>query len=235
LPSNPIVLGFDTSAAHCAAALLSGDKVWAERHIDLARGQAEALFPLIEKMMADEGVVWSDIGLIAVGVGPGNFTGTRISVSAARGLALALGIPSIGVTTFEAMRGAKSLADKRPVLVSLPAPRGSVYLQEFEHGEATGKPQQVSLWSDPIALTTDIKEVIGHEAREVAHYLHQFGQTKTELPGFQAVSTRIGATIAAIAQDKWQGGAVISDRPAPVYVRHADAAPPRDAAPVILP
>ena len=98
-----LVLGFDTSAAHCAAALLSGDRLIASVTEDMTKGQAERLMPLIEEMLAGAGTGWRDLSLIGVGTGPGNFTGIRISVAAARGLALSLGIPAIGIGAAEAL------------------------------------------------------------------------------------------------------------------------------------
>ncbi len=68
----------------------------------MARGQAERLIPLLQQVLNDHGAVWNDLDAIGVGVGPGNFTGIRISVSAARGLALGLGKPAIGVSNLEA-------------------------------------------------------------------------------------------------------------------------------------
>lgn len=92
-----LAVGFDCSAAHCAAALLSGDRVLAVRAETMAKGQAERLMPMLEEVLAEGGVTWRDLSVIGVGIGPGSFTGTRIAVAAARGLALGLGIPAVGV------------------------------------------------------------------------------------------------------------------------------------------
>ena len=67
----------------------------------MKRGQAEQLMPLCQEVLEEANLIWQDISLIGVGIGPGNFTGIRIAVSAARGVALGLGIPAIGVTGFE--------------------------------------------------------------------------------------------------------------------------------------
>lgn len=91
MPSDPLILGFDTSAAHCAAVLLRGDMVLAAQHEDMTKGQAERLMPMLEQVLAEAGAGWGDLAALGVGIGPGNFTGVRISVSAARGLALGLG------------------------------------------------------------------------------------------------------------------------------------------------
>ena len=118
MAAGPFVLGFDTSAAHCAAAVLDGERCLATRVEEMGRGQAERLMPLLEELLAEAGLNWRDLHRIGVGVGPGNFTGIRISVAAARGLALGLGIPAIGVSTFDAIQ----LADPEAA-AAVPAPR----------------------------------------------------------------------------------------------------------------
>lgn len=118
-----LTLGFDTSAAHCAAALLSGDRVLGAVAEEMAKGQAERLFPLLEDLLAAHDAVWADLGRLGVGIGPGNFTGIRIAVSAARGLALSLDVPAIGVSTFDAVRLIRPGA-----AVAVPAPRGMIHL-----------------------------------------------------------------------------------------------------------
>lgn len=123
MPSDPVILAFDTSAAHCAAALLSGDRIVAQRAEAMGRGQAERLFPLLDEMLSQAHVAWRDLSRIGVGIGPGNFTGIRISVAAARGLALSLGVPAIGVSTFDAIRHGQASAR-----AAVPAPRDHVYL-----------------------------------------------------------------------------------------------------------
>ncbi|MEX0305855.1 MAG: tRNA (adenosine(37)-N6)-threonylcarbamoyltransferase complex dimerization subunit type 1 TsaB [Ruegeria sp.] len=123
--SDSTILAFDTSAAHCAAALLREGKIIAARTESMTRGQAERLMPLLEELLTENNCTWQCLDAIGVGIGPGNFTGIRISVSAARGLALGLGVPAIGVSGFDA------LAELAPPghLPAIPAPRDQVYLQ----------------------------------------------------------------------------------------------------------
>ena len=123
MPSEPLILAFDTSAAHCAAALLRGERLLGTAYEPMKRGQSERLFTLLEELLAEHDAGWQDIGKIGVGVGPGNFTGIRIAVSAARGLAMSLGVPAVGVSNFAAARF--GLPDDTPV--ALPAPREQVY------------------------------------------------------------------------------------------------------------
>jgi tRNA threonylcarbamoyladenosine biosynthesis protein TsaB len=186
------ILAFDTSAAHCAAALMFADRVIL-REEAMEKGQAERLLPLLEEVLAEGGIGWRDLKAIAVGTGPGNFTGVRISVAAARGIALGLGIPAVGVTRLEAL--AHGLP--RPVTVVEDARRGAVYVQAFTDagpGEAQLMPATGAFGPAPA------------------------------MPLALAIA-QIGAARAATAQP----------RPAPFYLRGADAAPPSDPPPVILP
>ncbi|WP_147108007.1 tRNA (adenosine(37)-N6)-threonylcarbamoyltransferase complex dimerization subunit type 1 TsaB [Tateyamaria sp. syn59] len=122
----PLILGFDTSAAHCTAALLRGDALLAAVGEDMARGQAERLMGLLEEVLTGQGVAWTDLDALAVGTGPGNFTGIRIGVSAARGLALGLGCTAYGVTGFEA----RALLAPVGTTIAIPAPRDMVYITQ---------------------------------------------------------------------------------------------------------
>ena len=124
MPSDTTLLAFDTSAAHCAAALFCGGRVVATRVDAMARGQVEHLMPMLETFLAQHGKTWADLSRIGVGIGPGNFTGIRISVSAARGLALGLGVPAIGVSTLDALHHLHPMAT-----AAVAAPRDMIYAQ----------------------------------------------------------------------------------------------------------
>jgi tRNA threonylcarbamoyladenosine biosynthesis protein TsaB len=131
----PLILAFDTSAARCAAALVSGDRVLAARDEPTDRGHAERLLPMLEEMLAEAGSRWADLAGLAVCTGPGNFTGLRIAVAAARGLALALAVPAVGVTAFEALAGPAGTAT-----VAIADRRGTVFVQAFRDGVPLGDP-----------------------------------------------------------------------------------------------
>jgi tRNA threonylcarbamoyladenosine biosynthesis protein TsaB len=222
-----VVLAFDTSAAHCAAALLSGDRVLTHRTEAMARGQGEYLMPMLSAMLAEQGLAWRDLGLLAVGIGPGNFTGIRIGVSAARGLALSLGLPAVGVSNFDVMRAAAPTHSPAQI-ISLAAPRDELYLQLFADGRASAPPRQMTLAELPADLAPAAHtQVIGHAATQVARAL---GLADAQ----EAALSDVGLHIARIAQARHAAGEPIP-RPAPLYVRSADAAPPRDPAPLILP
>ena len=91
------------------------------------KGQAEALGPLVTEMLTSVGKSIKEVAYIGVGIGPGNFTGIRISVSFARGLSLALGCPAIGINSFEA----SYFGQTGPAIVIVPAAQEQSYLQSF--------------------------------------------------------------------------------------------------------
>ncbi len=195
------ILAFDTSAAQCAAALLCDGSVTLQIE-PMDKGQAERLIPLLEELLASRGKSWTDLTAIAVGTGPGNFTGVRISVAAARGLALGLGIPAIGVTRLEATAFGHPL----PITVIEDARRGDVYIQRFT---AEGpEPAQLA--------KADTEAPLPHTGTGC--------NGLPEVMPLVAAMARIAATRSATPQP----------RPAPFYLRGADAAPPSDPPPTIL-
>ena len=154
----------------------------------MTRGHAEALFPMIEEVLAELGASFEDLTRVAVCTGPGSFTGLRVGISAARGLALGRGIPAVGVTRFEAIAAAMG----GPCSVRIPGRGGAVFVQDFDASlSAMGEPR-----------------IEAGEAREL-------------LPD--------PVVIARLAMGRAPG-----ERPAPLYLRDADAALPREAPPVIL-
>lgn len=199
------ILAFDTSAAQCAAALLLPDRV-INRLEPMEKGQAERLVPLLEELLAEGGIGWSDLKALAVGTGPGNFTGVRIAVAAARGLALGLRIPAVGASRLEAL----AYGLPRPLRVIEDARRGEVYVQDFTEGDPG------SAWIAAAGSVPTAPHVTGNGAGPAA--------LPPAMPLAEAIA-RIGAERAQTPQP----------RPAPFYLRGADAAPPADPPPVILP
>jgi tRNA threonylcarbamoyl adenosine modification protein YeaZ len=213
---TPTILAFDTSGPHCAAALLWRHKVIL-RTDAMARGQAEHLIPMLEEMLADAGLSWRDLDGLGVGIGPGNFTGIRIAVAAARGLALGLQKPAIGVSSLEALAYGNS-----NVVACMPAPRGQVYVQAFVAG-ADRAPGMATLALNDMPRIPARAEpgVVGPGAASVGELIFA-PAVEPRFPMMEAM--------ARIAADRLRS---CTERPAPLYLRPADAAPPRDAAPAI--
>ncbi len=215
MTSAPLLLAFDTSGPHCAAALLRGDDLLSHRVEEMAKGQAERLFPLLEEIMGEHGVGWGDLDGIGVGIGPGNFTGIRLSVSAARGLALSLGKPAIGVSLFQAM----AFGHDAPVLCCLDARRDRIYAQILNDGPT----EPLHCLIDDLPLPKAGTAVIGHRAAELAERT-QGAIVEPKAPLAEAIART------AILR----AGADTIPAPAPLYIKPADAAPSKVAPPTIL-
>jgi len=229
LGSDPLFLVFDTSAAHCAAAVFEGDAMLAGAVEPMARGQAEALVPLLQRLMGEAGRDLTDLTALGVGVGPGNFTGTRIAVACARGLALALERPAIGLSAFELIRDVEGgLAPHPAEIVSVPAPREQAYVQPFRDDAPCAAPRLIDPADPPDDLRLSAPMLVsGHRAAEIAQALgaaHREGRLD-DLP------RRLGR----LTFRKWRDGVIPDARPAPLYVRPPDAAPPADPPPALLP
>lgn len=127
-----LILALDTALEACSVALhdMARDMTLARAGRVMERGHAEALIPMVEGVIADSGLNISDIGIFAVTVGPGSFTGLRVGLAAARGFGLATGRPVIGISTLATL-AAPLLAedDTIPVAAAIDARHGNVYLQ----------------------------------------------------------------------------------------------------------
>ncbi len=205
------VLAIDTAGPACSIALCDCHRrnysVIASRVEAMPRGHAEALLPMIDAEFAQAGIERASIERIAVTVGPGSFTGLRVGVAAARGLALALSCDCVGVSVFAALR--ETLSPDGAVAVALDARRGEVYLQLFDaDGGEMSAPEAL-----PVA-----------EARErVAPHMAVIGSGAALLRD-NAEATSITADPVALARI----GARLdpaSHPPVPLYIRKADAKP----------
>ena len=127
-----LILAIDTALEACAAAVLDTDAVQllAEESLLMKRGHAEALMPMIARVMQSADLAFTSLDRIAVTVGPGSFTGLRVGISAARGLALAAKRPAVGLTTLSAYAATVVGQSKSaPVISAIDARHDHVYFQ----------------------------------------------------------------------------------------------------------
>lgn len=127
----PVVLAFDTAGSACSVAVARGEHVLAHERLAMRHGHAEALLPMIGRVVAEAGLSPPDIDIIAVTAGPGGFTGIRAGLAAARGLALTAGARLLGVSSFSTVAGAVTEKGKR-LLVALDSRRVDLYVQLFD-------------------------------------------------------------------------------------------------------
>ena len=213
------LLAIDTSANLCAACVFdaaAGVEV-ARAVRDSGKGHAEILMDVIAEALGAASLAFTDIGAVAVSVGPGSFTGVRVGVSVARGLALALQVPAAGVSTLEALAfEARVSHGQKRVLVAIDGGRDGIYAAIYDgFGKIVYDPLVAQL--DTIAELVDgVSVLAGSAARRVAASIPSqnflFGP---ELP------TADIATYARVAlANGFDGG-----KPRPLYLRAPDAKP----------
>lgn len=132
------ILAIDTALEACAACVATdaSDDLLAEESMPLARGHAEALLPLIERVMARVEGGFESLSRVAVTVGPGSYTGLRVGLSAARAIGLAARVPVVGVTTLSALLAPQlALNGEALIVAAIDARHGAVYLQAMSVGE----------------------------------------------------------------------------------------------------
>ena len=221
-----LILAIDTALDACAAAVLdtSAGGVIAQESQAMKRGHAEALMPLIARVMKASGVAFAALDRIAATTGPGSFTGLRVGLSAARGIALAAGKPVVGVTTLTAFAApiVSENDEPHPVLAAIDARHDHVYFQVVGRrrqfiDQAEGRADRGSARRGALRCATSGRQCGEDSGRPLA------GRCA---PPFK-VDQQAAPDIAWVA---WLGAAVDPESsPArPYYLRAPDAKPPKD-------
>lgn len=227
-----ILLAFDTAQGALSAALFDaggrGEPVLLSHLFEVrSRGHAERLLPVLEEVLSEAGTGFADLDALAVTIGPGTFTGLRVGLAAARGVALARKLPCVGVTTLEAVAEPVGLHGNERLAVSFDARREEVYFQIFE--------QNQQLVTDPALLPLEIaaENAAQHSAAAKLFLVGSGTPLLAErlLPlGVEAlpVETRgepdacaVGRI--AIRRIREQGLDAFRQPPAPLYIRAPDA------------
>lgn len=136
-----MILSIDTCLGASSVAILDGERVLAARGEPMTRGHQERIGMVAREAVAEAGVAFTDLTRIGVTVGPGSFTGLRVGLAFAKGLATALSIPCVGVTTLEAM----AYGIDGFVAAVLDARMGQVYIQVFADGVALMAPDALGV------------------------------------------------------------------------------------------
>jgi tRNA threonylcarbamoyladenosine biosynthesis protein TsaB len=216
------VLAIDTALAACSAAVLDTayGGIVASESLPMTRGHAEALMPLVQRLMDAAELSFSDIDRIAVTTGPGSFTGLRVGIAAARGLALAAGKPVVGLSTLSAYAAPHMAADDLiPVVAAIDARHAHVYLQVFSPGGRTYSAARLAPLHEAVRAAAETSAcIVGSAAQAVAD-----GLSVADAPP-AAVDARPAPDIAWVARM----GAVMPESqspPKPQYLRAPDAQP----------
>jgi len=220
-----LILAIDTALDACAAGVLDTDagKLIGQESEAMKRGHAEALMPLIARVMKASGIAFAGLDRIAVTTGPGSFTGLRVGLSAARGIALAANKPVAGVTTLTAYAAPiVSQNAEHPVISAIDARHDHVYFQAVSgDGSLLIRPQVAPIEEALGASRFGAACLVGNAAGVLADRW-----PADALPPLK-VDVQAAPDIAWVA---WLGAAVSPNTaPArPFYLRAPDAKPSKD-------
>ncbi|MFQ1904808.1 tRNA (adenosine(37)-N6)-threonylcarbamoyltransferase complex dimerization subunit type 1 TsaB [Aeromonas veronii] len=216
------ILAVDTATEACSAALLVGDKLFS-RWEEAPRDHTRKILPMVQAVLEDAGISLSDLDAIAFGRGPGSFTGVRIGISVAQGLAFGAGVPLIGISTLAAMaQGAYRLDGAEQVLTAIDARMNEVYFGRYELID--GRMQLVGdeVVSEPAALV-DVRGKLAGPVTCVGTGFETYGETLSGLADELEVSqVRFPAAedMLPLARAAWLAGeAVPVEQATPVYLR----------------
>ena len=221
-----LILAIDTALDACAAGVLDtkASKLIARESLPMKRGHAEALMPLIARVIKDSGVTFSALDRIAVTTGPGSFTGLRVGLSAARGIALAANKPVVGLTTLTAYAAPHVTENgQQPIISAIDARHDHVYYQVVGGNGATLIRPRVATIEEAIgAARFGAPHLVGNAARILADRWPAHAQPPVQIDPQPAPD---------ISWVAWLGAAVSPNTaPArPYYLRAPDAKPKIDA------
>jgi tRNA threonylcarbamoyl adenosine modification protein YeaZ len=214
------LLAIDCSANLCAACVYDAktDRELGRRALDLGKGHAEHLMTVIGEALTAAGKAYADLSAIGVSVGPGSFTGLRVGVATARGLALALKVPAIGVTTLEALAAETRQAfANRPVLAALDGGRGEIHAALYD--------EFAVLRYGPAAITLEEAAAMAC-AQPVAPVLAGTAAALVvEAAGRGFAIGPTGATADIGIYARLAAAKTPGEKPKPLYLREADAKP----------
>src|ERR1700730_11511336 len=223
-----LILAIDTALDACAAAVLDTgtSQLIARESQPMKRGHAEALMPLIARVMKEAGLPFAALDRIAVTVGPGSFTGLRVGLSAARGIALAAGKAVVGLTTLSAYAApVVSESGEQPVISAIDARHDQVYFQAVSgNGSSLIRPKVAPIEEAVGPSRFGAPYLVGNAAKILAD------RWPAQAPPPFKVDALPAPDVAWVA---WLGAAVIPN-PAPARpfsLRAADAKPSKEALP----
>lgn len=217
-----------------SAAVVDGGTVLAHQFELRTRGHAEELMGMIAAVMEEAGLKPADLTALAVTIGPGTFTGLRVGLAAARGLALSRALPLVGITSLEAVAAPVSCKADETLAAAFDARRDEIYLQAFDHAHLPlSEPMIVPLEDAPDHLPGSRFVVVGTGAGLLATRLAEKGIICT-LADAPAQPDALTVARLAVARLKAHGADHFRVAPAPLYLRAPDAKLPGGLDPVLL-
>ncbi len=232
-----IILAFDTAGSACSIAIGRGAAVLAHHRTAMRHGHAEALLPMVDATMREASIAAAELNALAVSVGPGGFTGIRVGLAAAHGIALATRIPLIGITSFAAVaavlprKATHAAGNNAAILVALDSRRADLYVQLLDTaGAPLGEPRAI--------LPEDLGDLVAAAAGAAPLVIAGDAADSAAT----ALSGRTGMTIVPASAPDARGvlaaarRALASGEPTaparPLYLRPADVTAPKPPLPL---
>ena len=221
------ILALETSAKSVSAAVVENGAVLASAYQNMGLTHSVTLMPLIDSMLKNAGLTAKDMDMIAAAAGPGSFTGLRIGVSAAKGLAWALELPCCGVSTLEAM-AENARAFEGTVICAMDARRQQIYNAVFDccDGVLTRRCEDravaLELLAEELKTDKNRKIVVGDGAKLCYTYLLEQGIPCRLAPPDSLYQKASGVGLAAERMAA-EGRAVTAQELRPVYLRLSQA------------
>ena len=221
------ILALETSAKAVSAAVTEDGRVLASGYQDTGLTHSRTLMPIVEHIMKNAEITMAEISAVAVAVGPGSFTGIRIGVSAAKGLAFAASIPAVGVSTLAAMARNAAFADGL-VVCAMDARRNQIYnaLFEAKNGALTRLTPDRAIGLDELSeeLRGDSrpKIVVGDGGRLCAEALAAADVACRLAPPHLVMQHAVSVALEAEEAAR-KGGLVSAQELLPVYLRPPQA------------
>jgi tRNA threonylcarbamoyladenosine biosynthesis protein TsaB len=217
-----LVLALDTAGPNCSVAVARrgarGAAILARAEERLGRGHAERLPPMVDEALAEARIGYNEIDRIAVTTGPGSFTGVRVGIAFARGLALALDVPAVGIGTLHALAHSHGARCEGTIAAVLDARRGEVYafIRDIATNETLVEPEALAI------------EELASRLRDARPPIVLTGSGAPLVVATLAASAEIAGTaeapdiadVVALALESAEAGS-----PLPLYARSADAKP----------
>ena len=205
--SSPLILALDCSTGPCSVAVWRGGRIAALEEENAPLRQSKILLPMVERTLRHAGIEYADLELIATVTGPGSFTGIRIGLAAARGMALAAQLPLMGLTGMEVMAHAQG-----DCMVALNAGKGEAYVQSFGNGKAQG---DIALKKLSTLMSLRAPRILTN----LDHALFHKGAI------FSGIAYPRADRIAALAAELLPGWDKTGRATSPLYIRPPDAKP----------
>ena len=203
------ILAIDSTHGTCSAAFFNGEKVVSEIVEEMERGQAERLIPMIQKVLATADVGFENIDSVAVTTGPGSFTGVRVGLAAANGIALSANLPMIGVSVLDvlAWKTHRQFPEIKKLCLVLETKRDDYYVQYFEDGKSLTSPEVL-----PAKVIAEKKDFIfvGNAVGRLAEEIGSVSVLDVDMPSARDVAL---FSVGLKAQKKY---------PEPLYLREAE-------------